>query len=704
MDRSTDSPATVLRFACDTGGTFTDLVVERSDGALQIFKSSTTPDNPSEGIVDALRLAAEAEGQSLSEYLARGESLIHGTTHAINAIITGNTARTAFLTSEGHPDILVIREAGRTEPFNNAVRYPEPYIPRALTWEVPGRIDAQGTELQPLDEARLRAVIAELKDQGVEAVSVCLLWSIINPSHELLLAELLDELMPGIPYTLSHRLNPSIREYRRASSTAIDASLKPLMVRYLAKLEGRLRDEGFAGRLLVLTSQGGMMDAERLAQEPIHAINSGPSMAPIAGAALAAQEADSTTVIIADTGGTTYDVSLVRDGSIPVTREMWIGEPFLGHMTGFPSVDVKSVGAGGGSIAWVDDGGLLHVGPQSAGAQPGPVCYRRGGTRPTMTDACLTLGYLDPDNFLGGRLQLDASGARAAIDRDVAGPLGISVEDAAAAIMNLATENMVQAIADITINQGIDPRRATLVGGGGAAGLNSVLIASRLGCVDLILPATGPVFSASGALLSDMSSDFQKMHHSVTDVFDEAGVAATIRALAGRAADFISAQGDRIFGQSISYSVEARYFNQAWEIETAVMADPETGEIDLESFVAAFHRNHEELFSFRDEESPIECITWIARARVQVTEPRQTRIVSGEPRSEASSRKVYFKGKGWLDIPVLPIGALEFDAKKSGPAIIDCEYTTVLVNPGASFRKSPHGNLLVDTTAVFDQI
>ncbi|MFB3102145.1 MAG: hydantoinase/oxoprolinase family protein, partial [Alphaproteobacteria bacterium] len=495
-----------MRFAVDTGGTFTDLVVEDDDGGLHMFKAATTPDDPIRGVINSLENAAEGLNKDLASLLGEGELFIHGTTHAINAIVTGNTAKTAFLSSEGHRDILVFREGGRMEPFNFTVPFPQPYVPRALTFEVPGRILADGSEMTPFDEAAVLQIIEELKKNEVEAVAVCLLWSIVNSAHEDRVGELLAAHLPGVPYTLSHVLNPSLREYRRASSAAIDASLKPLMSAYMHNLSGRLRDAGFAGRVLIVTSQAGVMDADDIAETPIHLINSGPSMAPVSGRYFARVDEQSDTAVIADTGGTTYDVSLVRRGRIPWTRETWIGEPYRGHMTGFPSVDVKSIGAGGGSIAWVDDGGMLHVGPQSAGAVPGPACYGQGGDKPTVTDAALALGYLDPDFFLGGAMALDTEAARTALESDVAQPMGLSLEDAAAAVISIATENMVQAIMDITVNQGIDPRGAMLIGGGGAAGLNSIAIARRLGCPRVIIPEVGAALSAAGAMMSDLTS------------------------------------------------------------------------------------------------------------------------------------------------------------------------------------------------------
>ena len=270
-----------LRFAVDTGGTFTDLVVAEPDGGLSLHKAATTPDDPVAGVVDALAVAAEAAGETLGAYLARGEILVHGTTHAINAIVTGSTARTAFLTTAGHPDTLVFREGGRAEAFDFTTPYPEPYIPKALTFEVPERIMADGSVKTPLDEAATVAILRRLAALKVEAVAVCFLWSIVNPEHELAVGRLIEKHLPDIPYTLSHQINPSIREYRRAMSTAIDASLKPIMTTYLRGLEARLRDAGFAGRVLIITSQGGVMDAASIAEAPVQLVNSGPSLGPV---------------------------------------------------------------------------------------------------------------------------------------------------------------------------------------------------------------------------------------------------------------------------------------------------------------------------------------------------------------------------------------------------------------------------------------
>lgn len=526
-------------------------------------------------------------------------------------------------------------------------------------------------------------------------MAVCLLWSVVNPAHELRLAELLDQHLPGVAYTLSHQLNPAIREYRRASSTAIDASLKPLMGKYLGSLATRLRDAGFAGRVLVLTSQGGMMDAAELARTPIHAINSGPSMAPLAGRHFADLEGGASSVIVADTGGTTYDVSLVRGSSIPMTRDMWIGEPFLGHMTGFPSVDVKSIGAGGGSIARVDEGGLLHVGPKSAGASPGPACYNRGGEEPTLTDACVVLGWIDPTYFLGGTISLDPDAARHAVTR-VAQPLNISIDEAAAAIVDVATENMVQAIADITINQGIDPSEAILIGGGGAAGLNSSFISRRLGCRSLLIPDVGPALSATGALMSDLAADYQQTRFTTTSSFSRESINQVLAGMAEKAAKFGREAGSGARNARTEYFVEARYESQVWEIEVPLELSRFDTAADVERLIEGFHRKHEQSFSFRDTASDVECVTWTVRVRCRFRAQAVGRLVpSSTSRTLNENKDIYFSGHGRIRTALLSYDQLTFDKSYAGPAIIESPFTTVVIDPAATFTLRPSGALAI---------
>ncbi|MBW8638729.1 hydantoinase/oxoprolinase family protein [Hoeflea sp. WL0058] len=685
-----------MRFAVDTGGTFTDLVVENDDGSCSMFKARTTPEDPVAGVLDALGVAAEAFGMPREELLSRGGILIHGTTHAINAIITGRTAKTAFITTEGHGDMLVLREGGRADTFNFTQKFPEPYVPRRLTFEVPERIYADGSIIKPLETDAVLAIIEALKEKQVEAVGVCLLWSIANSDHEEQIAALFEEHLPDVPYTLSHRLNPAIREFRRASSVVVDASLKPMMGRYMRSLEGRLRDAGFNGRTLVLTSQAGVIDAADAAESPIHIVNSGPSMAPVAGRFFAGQDSGISDAIIADTGGTTYDVSIVRKGRIPTSRETWIGPRYRGVMIGLPWIDVRSVGAGGGSIAWIDSGGLLHVGPQSAGSDPGPVAYGRGGTQPTVTDASLMLGHIDPDFFLGGSMSLDLDAAENAIRTVVAEPLGLDVASASDAIITIATESMVQAINDITVNQGIDPQEVVLVGGGGAAGLNSVRIARRLGCRQLIIPEVGAALSAAGALMSDLKAEYYGAFFATTADFDHEGSQRVLDGLGERCREFAEGPGANSFGSRTEFRVSARYATQVWDIEVPLRGNSLATQADVDGFIEDFHAAHKALFSFADPASPIEIIGWTAQVSCSFSETPALRLSSNEESGEPRARKTYFGDTGWIESKVFPFGYIEPGVEIEGPAIIENSFTTIVVDPGAVARRKPSGTLVID--------
>jgi N-methylhydantoinase A len=690
----------MMRLATDMGGTFTDLVLEDESGHVRKFKHPTTPSDPLRGVFGVLSLAADDLGLDLSSFLARVDTFIHGTTRSLNAILTGNTARTALLTTAGHPDILLFREGGRTKPFDFTHDYPRPYIPRSLTYEVPERVGYDGTIHIPLDEAAVDEIVVQLRAKKVESIAVCLLWSMANPAHETRVAEILADRLPDVPVTLSYRLNPIIREYRRASSTAIDASIKPLMGTYLRALQAELSASGFNGRLLINTSGGGVKDAAEIADSPIHTINSGPAMAPVAGRYYANVDAQSDLAIVADTGGTSYDVSVVRRNRIPVTNEAWLGPKYLGHMTGFPAVDVRSVGAGGGSIAWVDDGGMLRVGPQSAGSEPGPVCYGWGGAEPTVTDACLVLGFIDPDHFLGGRMKLEVVQARDAIRRVIAEPLGLELHEAASAILTLATEHMVGAIDEITLNQGISPVDAVLIGGGGAAGFNTVAIARRLGCRQVIVPALGAVLSAAGALMSDLRSEYTATRPTDSSDFDYAAVNSVLNDLYERSVDFAADAGRDAVNTTIELFAEARYPHQVWELEVPLQVKSFEGIDDVETLRTDFHATHQDVFAVSDPTSPIEIVSW--RARVSCT--LRSEVPRPAPAGDASRphgrRAAYFSELGMTEVEVYQFDHLEEGATVTGPAIIESSVTTVVVDAGAVAHKTTSGSLAIDIGAV----
>ncbi len=670
-----------MRCAIDTGGTFTDLALER-EGEVRIFKTPTTPANPIIGILEVLEQAAAALQMDRSELLAQVEMLIHGTTRATNAVLTGSTAKTALLTTLGHCDMLLIREGGRNRTFDWSEGYQDGYIPRELTFELPERIDAQGRVLRPLDERAVEETAAGMAEIGVEAVAVCLLWSIVNPTHELRVGELLEEHLPGVPYTLSHALNPTLREYRRASSTAIDASLKPLMTEYLGNLERALGAAGFSGELLMISTGGGLMHTREAAEKPITSINSGPAMAPVAGRHFAAADADANTAIVTDTGGTSYEVSVVRGGRIPMTREAWLGEPYTGHIIGFPAVDVKSIGAGGGSIAWIDDGGLLHVGPQSAGADPGPAAYGRGGELPTVTDACLVLGYLDPRRFLDGAMPLDAEPARSAISRDVAEPLGLELQEAASAILALATEQMVQAIKEVTVDAGIDPRDAVLVGGGGAAGLNGTAIMRRLGCKTMVVPEACATLSAVGALMADLGAEFTAACFTSTDDFDWHGTDRVLAELHDRCERFAAEVGGA--DHAIEMIAEARHARQVWQLDLPLRGDRFGDDpAALEAFLADFRDLHDRIFAVRDHRSAVEIIGLRARVTCPLPGDSSQARMHSPTSAPDGEREVYFSGHGPLRASVRSLAGLAEGEQLFGPALVESPLTTIVVEPGS---------------------
>jgi N-methylhydantoinase A len=690
-----------LAFAVDTGGTFTDLVVDGDDASPRFYKRSTTPANPIDGLLDVFSAAAADHSLTLREFLGRGASLVFGTTRATNAVVTGTTARTALLCTKGHPDVLLFREGGgRTTLFDYTQEYPAPFVPRSLTFEVPERMLADGTVRTPLDERAVADIASTLVRLDVEAAAVCFLWSIVNPAHELRVGELLAEQAPELSVTLSHELNPSLREYRRASSAAIDASLKPLMSRFFRELDATLAAEGFQGRLLIMTSSGGVLDALAVAEQPIHSIGSGPAAAPVAGRHYAETECGSDTALVTDAGGTTYDVSLVRRGGIPWTREAVVGDPTYGYITGFPSVDVRSIGAGGGSIAWVDEGGLLHVGPASAGADPGPACYGRGGDRATVTDACLVLGYIDPDYFLGGEMDVSVRLAEAALTRDVSGPLGLDLYEAAAAVLGLAIERMVTAIEGITLSQGIDPAAAVLVGGGGGAGLYSVAIARRLGVRTVVLPDVAAALSAAGALISDLQTMFATTDVMSTAAIDYGRAAGILDELTCRAERFLAGSGASSDDSEVRFAVEARYPHQVWEIEVPFRHGRLGTPDQVADLREDFHRAHEELFGVRDPAAPVELVSWRAHVRCNL---RRRALQRARPESSRHAvterRRAYFPSLGSTDVAVRTVDSLAVGDRLAGPLIVESPVTTVVVDERAAVELTTRGSLVLDPFA-----
>ena len=689
----------LYRISVDTGGTFTDIVVSEGRRIRLIEKALTTPDRIFDGMRAAMDIAAERLDLTLRDLLSQTELLIYGTTRSTNAIVERKTAKTALLLTAGFPDILLYREGGKTKPHDSSQDYPAPYIPRRHTFEISERISAEGDILAPLDAKQATAVVNELKLRAFDAVAVCFLWSVVNPVHELAVGELIQGLLPGVPFTLSHRLLPIVREYRRASATAIDASLKPLMGRHLREMEEDLRGAGFSGDLLVSTSIGGCLGVAELAERPIHTLKSGPAMAPIAARRYAAIENAGDNVIVCDAGGTTFDVGLIRDGNLVYTRDTWLGPKWTGHIMSMSTVDMRSIGAGGGSIARVDGGGLLRVGPQSAGSVPGPACYGRGGAQPTVTDAALVLGYLDPDYFLGGRMKLDASVAAYVLDK-LAVEIGVAREDAAYAVISLANEHMIRAIHEITVSEGINPRESLVLAGGGAAGMNIGLIARELGCERVLLPATASALSASGMQFSDMVFEHSASGLTRTNAFDFDVASKALTTIWRELNRFVEDLGERANGGvRTEFFVEARYLFQIWELEVPLPSQSIDSSADVEALVKAFHQAHERVFAVADMDGTVECVTWKGRVIAGLGAFDGFIVAGAEARSgaaPASARPAYFGGGHWARTPIYRGDSLGAGVVVEGPAIIEEPTTTIVVFPEMLARRSAAGNYLLE--------
>ncbi len=683
-----------IEISADVGGTFTDFVVRDADGRIGLFKSSTTPGRIADGIFAGLTLIATRRGVGLRELLAGCDSLSIGTTVATNAILEGKAAKTALICTDGFRDTLLIREGGKADTYNIFVDYPEPYIPRYLSFGVAERMNAEGGVETPLDEAAVRAAIAQMKEWNVEAVAVALIWSIANPTHELRIGEILAELWPDVPFSLSHRVSPTLREYRRFSATAIDASLKPVVQRNIAEIETRLATDGFAGILTFVTSNGGRTSTREVLEKPVYLCLSGPSAAPHAGVTLARAEgvADGNVLTI-DMGGTSFDVSIATNWETPMHREGLIG----GHMFGVPSVDVRTIGAGGGSIARVDAGGFTHAGPESAGARPGPACYGRGGTRPTVTDANLVRGLLDPKGFADGQMELSVDAAATAIKLHVADPLGVSIEEAACLIALTVEQNMVGAIEDLTIRRGVDPRGYLLVSGGSAAGLHAAAIARELGMRRTLVPDVAGVLSAYGIATGDVRFGFARGLFASSARFDHAAVNAVLAELQSEGTAYLDRMRVPEARRSMVFTAEARYSGQVWQLTLRLPAARiEPGE-GLAQLVEAFHVLHEQVYAVRAND-PVEFTEWNLLAIGHVARDA-SEAVRAEPvgRAEPVLRRVFLQEiGGFADIPVFDGAMLQTGVRLTGPALVQTRLTVALVPPGCSAHVTARGGLMIE--------
>jgi N-methylhydantoinase A len=684
------------RVGVDVGGTFTDVCVYSDYGArLARGKALTTAPDPSRGLRDSLEKAAGELGLSGSALVKGSARVTYGTTVATNAVIENRTASVGLLCSAGFRDVLWFREGGKEDPFDWHLDYPPPYIPRRLVRPVEGRINAEGEEVTPLAEDDVVAAVEQLKEQGVEAVAVAFLWSLVNPYHELRAAEIVASCWPGVTCVMSHEVNPIPREYRRTIATAIDASLHSIVGPHLSAIRELLASEGFDGELHVVSSQGGVMPMDDMIKRPVLAVGSGPTMGPVAGlhamarAGLQNERGELRNAIVGDMGGTSFDVSLIRHGHVPTSRETIVGDDLLG----VARIDIRSVGAGGGSVAWVDQGGLLRVGPDSAGSDPGPACYGRAGAdaRPTVTDANVVLGYLGSANLGGTGVALDSDKARLAM-RQVADPLGWDVAEAADVVRATATQLMVNEVDVLMTREGVDPAATLFVAGGGACGLHAAGIAEGLGIDEVLIPQSAGTLTAFGALVSDVSQEFTRSWHMRSDAEDLILLTSVIDELRERSERFLqTVERDRT-RWAIAGVCEARYVGQVWELEVPVPEGPPCREW-LATLLGRFHELHEQVYGIRQIDQPVECLTWRVKASARSGDVQPTELEAFATRGPATDREVFVDGE-YRRVPVWHDAGSRLESV-SGPALVEQPTTTIYVPSGWCLRQSSGGDYAV---------
>ncbi len=672
----------------DVGGTFTDLALVRlSDGAAHYHKTSSTPHDPSEAIATGITelLAQTGIGADAVSYFG------HGTTVATNALIVGKTVPTGLVTTEGFRDILEIRR--QRQPHNYDIRMPKPAppVPRHLRREIAERTYLFGRDNVAPDESALPDLVADFRAEGVEAVAVCFLHAYANPAHEARIAEQLRAAFPEAFVCASHEVLAEFREYERISTTVLNASLGPVMQRYLRNLEESAARIGVAAPK-ILQSNGGVASPADAGNNPVRTLASGPA-AGVTGAAHLCQAAGHPDIITFDVGGTSTDVCLIEGGEPLIARE----REFNGYPVRFPMMDVHSVGAGGGSIAWVDGGGFLHVGPQSAGAHPGPACYGEGGTEPTVTDANVVLGRLPQDALLAGRMPIDAELAKKAIQDKVAGPMGLGLEEAAQGILTILNENMVQAIRVISVEQGFDPRQFALVAFGGAGPLLAAPLAEELGMSTVVVPEGPGLLCALGLLVADIRSDFSQTRILNLDDIGPADVAAAFAPVADEVARWFAQEGVAEDARTIERAIDMRYVGQSHEL-TVRLADGPLDAAALEAQVRAFRAEHERVYGYAPD-APVQLVTFRAIARARVAVPPEPSSGSGGADLEAArtgARQAWFPQTGaYQETPVYDRAGLGAGVSIPGPAIVEQMDTTTVVMPGQTLRADAHGNLVL---------
>lgn len=676
------------RLAVDTGGTFTDLcVVDLQQGGLAVTKVPSTPSNPALAVIAGIEKLVE-EGKIAAEAI---QFLLHGTTVATNALLEHKGARTALLTTKGFEDILQIGRQNRPDLYDFWARRPPPIVPRHLSYGVPERILYTGEVSVPLDTSSAEEIVRDIKQKGIRSIAVSLLHSYANPVHEKQLVEIISRLYPEAYVTLSSEVLPEFREYERTSTICINSFVMPKVNNYVAFLEERLKEIGVASELYIMQSNGGVITADMAREMSARTVLSGPAGGVLTGMLLS-EATEHRNIITIDIGGTSSDISLIEGGKPRLTTESQIG----GYPIKLPMIDINTIGAGGGSIAWIDSGGALRVGPHSAGADPGPVCYGRGGTEPTATDANAILGRINPSYLLGGEMEMHLEDAFRVVEEKIARPLGMDVRRAAEGIIAVMNANMVRGIRRVSVEKGYDPREFTLVPFGGAGPLHGVELAQALNMLKIVVPPHPGIASAFGMLSADVRHDYVQTHITTIDKANVEAMQAIFDSLEQEGEEQLRREG---FGDSairLERHADIRYARQAYELPVTMAGGP-LSLTRLTEAAEAFHREHERTYGHARRDEPVEfvnlrVVAWGKLPETGLDAGMRSQWASPEP---IARREVVFLEAEPVSTPVYQRGALPEGRIVEGPAVFEQLDSTILVFPGYEAVSDQYGNLLI---------
>ena len=677
-----------MRVATDIGGTFTDLVYIDEQGKVGVAKSHTTPPNFENGVLNVI----EVSGIKTEEL----DTFIHGTTVIINALTERKGVKTGLITTKGFRDVLEIARGNRPDLFNIQYKKPTPFVPRYLRQEVTGRLNYKGEVIQELEIDRVKEIIEYFKQEQVEAIAVSYLHAYSNPIHEIETVKLIKELWPEVAVTASYEVTREWREYERTSTTVLNSYVKPIASAYIERLEKELSKIDNSANKYIMQSNGGTTTFEQSKQTPINMVESGP-VAGIYGAAILGEILGEENIIAFDIGGTTAKCSLIDSGEVKVTTEYKIerDDRTAGYPIKVPVVDIVEIGNGGGSIAWIDDGGSLRVGPQSAGALPGPIAYGKGGTEPTTTDANLVTGRLSPKNFDN---EVDMEKVKTVVNEKIATQFNISTDEAALGIIRMANSNMLNALKLISVRKGYDPREFTLVAFGGGGSMHAPALAKELGVKKVIVPVAASVFSAWGMLMTDLRHDYIQTYIRRVDTIDYEEFNNILEDQESKALAQYADEGvaeDRVM---FTRFIDIRYIGQEHTVKVPVPNGKVTKEVMLD-VIQNFHNRHEQLYTFKLENNPTEIVNLHLIAFGSVQKPELSKMENnGLDLQDALKevRPVLYEGSGWIDTPVYDRTKLNPDAFLEGPVIVEESSASTVVYPGQSVTIDLYGNLIID--------